>query len=274
VLTICLEEGASFWLGYEPTGDAKVDLTIDAAVVDTTPMWQSCEGLPGRTRALLKRALGIHSAEMHIADFLVSCACPGLHWLAKQVAAFVATLLEEDLHKAGCVHFDEAMAIIRKHCRTDDWLGNATAQDLTGGAVRNASQVAATMASFGNMQVGMYKQAVQKKLVKYWLAGREFFHEPGTLAVCADQSRVGQRSMFMGFVVGTRAGHTKAMWLIPQALSETMRCAACFMPPPHSMATYCFVKPSLMKLRFSVLRCWGVGPGRWVACRPYPEGSR
>ena len=223
MLTICLDVGATFWLGYEPTGDAKVDLTINAGVVDTTPMWQNCGGLPGRTRALLKRALGAHGPAVHIGEFLVSCTCSGLHWLAKQVAAFIATLVEEDLHKAEHVPADQAMAIITKYCRTDDWLGNAAAQDLTGGAVRNASQVAATAVSFGSMRVGMYRQSVDKKMVKYWLAGRAFFHEHGILAVCADQSRVGQRSMFKGFVVGTRAGHTKATWLIPQVFGRTSR---------------------------------------------------
>ena len=159
--------------------------------------------------------------------------------------------LELVIPEADAVHPQEALAVLPKFCNTDNDLNNCVAGDLTNGRVRSGRQVARAVASIGRMQVASYEVACSHKLVKYWLAGRKFFRALGTVAISTDQSRVGQKNIFKAFIVGVRDGQTKAMWMIPQAISHVKQ------KDPHHTYIHIFrcVVCVLYKCMLSIVVC-------------------
>ena len=191
-------------------------MEVSGVIADLGPLLAKAPACDARVKAGLRSLSG----SMSLAAFLVAVQGDvSLRFLALQVSVFITAAMEEDPGKLQLVTAKEAMSIIKKYQRTEHTLDALVAQDLTDGAVRNTRQVARTLSSLGHMQVAQYAVATERKLVKYWLAGRRFFHEVGSLAVSADQSRVGQRNLLMAFVVGRRHGVVRAMWLMPQAFS-------------------------------------------------------
>ena len=159
-------------------------------------------------------------AEHQCTSLIRECGKSEVFWLGKQLAAFAASVIELAIPKADAVHPQEALAVLPIFCNTDNDLNNCVAGDLTNGRVCSGRQVARAVASIGRMQVASYEVACSHKLVKYWLAGRKLFTALGTVAISTDQSRVGQNNIFKAFIVGVRDGQTKAMWMIPRAISH------------------------------------------------------
>jgi hypothetical protein len=210
-----LDSGVETWVGHEPVGALQVDVEVAGVTVDLGPLLAKAPACDARVKSGL-RGLG---SSMSLAALLVALhADIGLRFLALQLAAFITAAMEGSPEKLQLVTAREAMSIVKKYQRTEHTVDALVAQDVTNGAVRNARQAARTLSSLGHMQVAQYAVATERKLVKYWLAGLRFFREVGSLAVSADQSRVGQRNLLMAFVVGRRHGAIRAMWLMPQAL--------------------------------------------------------